>query len=258
MGRWWMSISREDRRILFNTESLLDQMKLFLLSQPGYECMESRMREVFGDISTGAFLSSLIALEKREIIHRSYGQIRINPESVSIKGRMADQLWRAARLEGVFSIRRLSTYVPEMGRTSINNLIRQWLLFGCVIDTGKREGKGCIYKFVSPSPIRPKYRKIRPEDFERTLWNYARMFGEAGKAFSPSLLASRIHSYEHMEVIVNMVEKWELRGFVRCVLFRDDIQHSRYELTQDGFKKEDKNGKETDDRPHTCGNGEAV
>ena len=213
-----MNISREDRVNLFGTSNILDQMKLFLMSQPKHMADESYMRSVFSDISSGLFLSSLISLETRGSIVRQDGVIRAVAENIGIRGQLSDSLWRVARMEKVFTIRILSDYVPHASRAFIRELVQDWIALGAVRKTGTMKDKiSNIFTVVKDSPIRPKKPAgcNHPSDLVDGVWAIIQERGRKGEAFTSVYISAKIDVSK--KYLADLLKQWRRDGHIEVI-----------------------------------------
>lgn len=212
-----MNMSREDRSNLFGTENILDQMKLFLMSQPRHMADETYMRSVFSDVSSGMFLSSLIALETRGSIVRQGGAVRAVEENIGIRGHLSDSLWKVARMEKVFTIKVLSDYVPEASRAFIRELLQDWISLGAIKKTGVlKDRRSNIFTVVKDSPIRPKKEVVwhRPSDLVDGIWRMVQDFGRRGEAFTSLDISARVGASKRY--LADLLRQWRREGYIEA------------------------------------------
>lgn len=213
-----MNMSREDRDNLFGTSNILDQMALFLISQPKHMAKESYMRIVFSDVSSGMFLSSLISLETRGAIIRQDGIIKAVEENIGIRGHLSDSLWKVARMEKVFTIKVLSDYVPEASRAFIRELIQDWISLGAVKKTGVlKDKRSNIFTVVKDSPIRPK-KDVgwhRPSDLVDGIWGMVQDFGSRRETFTSLDISARLDVSKRY--LSDLLRQWRSAGYIEVV-----------------------------------------
>lgn len=256
-----MSISKEDRAVLFGTENIQQQMKLFLLSQPGFKSTEKEMRNVFWDISSGLFLSTLIALETRGWIRRMDGLVEADEENIGETGQVSDRLWKMARIEKEFTIKTLSDYVPDASKAFIRELVQSWELMGYVAKKGKlHNGRSNVFVIIRDSVIRPKSEKKRPSDLVDAVWKEIQHHAKKGDTFTSNDIKALVPISS--KYLADLLRQWNSVGLIEKVLpQRKRKQLEIYRCIEKGDRpivitrsriRETRNGKKTEDNLNPC------
>lgn len=165
-----MPLSSEERLVIFETAIIPQQIQKYLSEKKSVTFDD--LRNIFSDVSQGAFLSYLLGLKKRKTIEISadFKVITYTGETTKI-GNKADRIWKAACLKQNFIVKDLEK-ITECTSDQIGRLCKIWAKNGYIECTGRVSLGGAswakAYKMLKPSPARPilhmdkaDYRKRR-------------------------------------------------------------------------------------------------
>lgn len=126
-----MLLNEKDRRVLFGTSVVSEQIVRMLSKCNGKSASLTYLRECFRDLSAGYFLSSIYTLRARGIVEETDGKVVLL--DYKEKDRIRDQIWNAVKLLKTFSSADIRRVLPDVSPKTISNVLRSWELANVIM-----------------------------------------------------------------------------------------------------------------------------
>ena len=173
-----MSLSASDRAVLFNSDSVLVQMQKFMVNRPGHKCKIEELRSMFFDISLGCFYSSISVLKARKVLLQEGQVLKIEAETVNIRGTMSDSVWRAIRILKIFTVKKIQEILPDLKDRAIRDVVKVLASMGAIERIARLDTGETVYKLISDSRNRPIHCKVSARGSKANgIWSIVESFG---------------------------------------------------------------------------------
>ena len=155
-----MRLEEQDRRVVFNTTSPSQQLQKFLFKQPANSASMEDVREIFSDLSKGAFRSLLYSARARGYI--TIGEddvVRLQVDQSDIRTSIRDIVWKYIRiLKNNFTVAQVCDDTGLKAKAVVEAL-RTFADQGLVVRSPKKVAMPTKYTLVSDSVSRPCDRR---------------------------------------------------------------------------------------------------
>ena len=149
-----MQLGEQDRRVLFGTHQSSQQLQKYLMKRPNYTASISDVRDVFSDLSKGAFNSLLISARTRGQIEIKGDSIRLDISAADIRDSYMDIIWKDIRMLKSFTIKQVCEDTG-LSERKVQNVLYTFHQQGLVSRSRKVVGKPTVYTLLSDEILRP-------------------------------------------------------------------------------------------------------
>lgn len=149
-----MRFAEQDRRVMFNSMQHSQQLQKFLMRRRGYGAPLTEVRDLFSDLSRGAFSSLLISARARGQIVLEDDMVRLDVEKADIRTSIKDVVWKDIRMLRTFTVKQVC---EDTGLSSkaVTEALRAFCNQGLVSRSPKVVCKPTTYHLESDSVARP-------------------------------------------------------------------------------------------------------
>lgn len=153
-----MRLEEQDRRVVFNTTSTSQQLQKYLFKQPSCSASVEDVREIFSDLSQGAFRSLLYSARARGYITIEDETVTLDVDRSDIRTCIRDIVWKDIRILKVFTAAQVCDDTGLRSKAVVEAL-RTFVEQGLVVRSPKKVAMPTTYTLVSDSVVRPCDRR---------------------------------------------------------------------------------------------------
>lgn len=153
-----MRLGEQDRRVLFASHLPSQQLQRYLFKRPGHSAAVEEVKEVFSDLSRGAFTSLLYSAKARGYIRIEGNEILLDVDKSDIRTTIREVVWKDIRIQKVFT---LAQIVDDTGLAydEVRGAVQDFCRDGLVSRSKRIVSKPTVYTLIVDSPVRPIMRK---------------------------------------------------------------------------------------------------
>lgn len=206
-----MRLDEQDRIALFSSQQPAQQLQRFLVKRPGRTASVSEIRDIFSDLSKGAFNSLLISSKTRGYIRFEGNNIVLSSDQVEIHMTNSDIVWKDIRLLKRFTARQIcedTNLTYDQVRNAISTMCKQDLL-GRITTPGK----ATIYYLKTDSVIRP-LQKRKKKFLADTVFQHAKNLRQPFASFQlfDSLKRAKVKVSE--KYVRELLAQWKYEDLI--------------------------------------------
>lgn len=153
-----MRLDAQDRHTLFMTPLPVQQLQKFLFKRQGHYASVEEIRELFSDLSKGAFNSMLISAKARGIIKSEGNTVTLVIEHTDIQTSYTDIIWKDIRILKTFTVSQIREDTG-LSKDKIRTVLRTFCDQNLIVRGERKHGFETSYTLATDAITRPVNKK---------------------------------------------------------------------------------------------------